>query len=94
MAELIVPASGLHELLSYSKLTCLVNALLKTLQSPPLSSENHEPRITIDNIHLILSCATCSQADVISFSIIDEKLRFRKIQPLWTESLSSDPQTV
>lgn len=35
VAELIVPASGLHELLSYSKLTCLVNALFKKHYNPP-----------------------------------------------------------
>lgn len=35
MAELIVPASGLHELLSYSKLMCLVNALFKNTTIPP-----------------------------------------------------------
>ena len=34
-AELIVPASGFHELLSYSKLMCLVNTLFKKITVPP-----------------------------------------------------------
>ena len=35
VAEFIVPASGFHELLSYSKLMCLVNTLFKKITVPP-----------------------------------------------------------